>query len=179
MLGILSFLVQWLALSHLGNRSYQPTSYQFSSPPKSHWSLLSEFQNLPEDEIEGFLPQICNILLDRDSTDEYGLFEHFERILIEKCAGCLTFGMRVCGLLKVHRIKLSLRIDRNEAYNSYNRTRNEIPLLDGDLIFRVDVIYGYTSNENYDVTHYHQKNKSYKLLMQRYRTVLIVYYHSF
>ena len=112
MIGILSFLVQWLALSHIGNRSHQPTSYQFSSPPKSHWSLLSEFQNLPEDEIEGFLPQICNILLDRDSKDEFGLYEHFERILIEKCAGCLTFGMRVCGLLKVQTAICSIIIDK-------------------------------------------------------------------
>ena len=101
MLGILSFLVQWLALSHVGNRHYQLSSHQFSSPPKSHWALLSEFHSLPEDEIEGFLPQICNILLDRDPKDDYGLYDHFERILIEKCAGCLTFGMRVCGLLKV------------------------------------------------------------------------------
>jgi hypothetical protein len=103
MIGILPFLVQWLALSHLGSRNYQDhynSAYQYSSPPKSHWALLSEFQQLPEDEIEGFLPQICNILLDRDTRDEYGLYEHFERILIQKCAGCLTFGMRVCGLLK-------------------------------------------------------------------------------
>ena len=123
MLGILSFLVQWLALSHLGNRSYQQTSYQFSSPPKSHWSLLSEFQNLPEDEIEGFLPQICNILLDRDSTDEYGLFEHFERILVEKCAGCLTFGMRVCGLLKVTN-QIIMKECVNLKCNIFNRTEN-------------------------------------------------------
>lgn len=100
MLGILSFLVQWLALSHIGSRNYL-SSHQFSSPPKSHWALLSEFHNLPEDEIEAFLPQICNILLDRDQKDDFGLYEHFERILIDKCAGCLTFGMRVCGLLKV------------------------------------------------------------------------------
>jgi hypothetical protein len=102
MLGILSFLVQWLALSHVGNRDYQLSSHQFSSPPKSHWTLLSEFYNLPQDEIEGFLPQICNILLDRDPKEDIGLYEHFERILIDKCAGCLTFGMRVCSLLKVH-----------------------------------------------------------------------------
>lgn len=103
MIGILPFLVQWLALSHLGSRNYQDpynSAYQYSSPPKSHWALLSEFQQLPEDEIEGFLPQICNILIDRDTKDEYGLYEHFERILVQKCAGCLTFGMRVCGLLK-------------------------------------------------------------------------------
>ena len=109
MLGILSFLVQWLALSHVGSQhgssfsQHSPSnSHQFSSPPKSHWTLLSEFYNLPQGEIEGFLPQICNILLDRDPKEDIGLYEHFERILIDKCAGCLTFGMRVCSLLKVH-----------------------------------------------------------------------------
>lgn len=102
MLGILSFLVQWLALSQHGSRNYQISSNPFSSPPKSHWALLSEFHSLPEDEIEGFLPQICNILIDREAKDNFGLYEHFERILIDKCAGCLTFGMRVCGLLKVN-----------------------------------------------------------------------------
>ena len=103
MIGILPFLVQWLALSHVGNRAYYQSNYQYySSPPKSHWALLAEFQELPEDEIEGFLPQVCNILIDRDMKDEYGIFDHFERILLEKCAKCLTFGMRVSGLLKVN-----------------------------------------------------------------------------
>jgi hypothetical protein len=102
MIGILPFLVQWLALSQIGNRVQQhQRPVQHFSAPKSHWTLLSEFQQLPEDEIESFLPQICNILIDRDTTDDVGLFDHFERILIEKCSGCLTFGIRVCGLLKV------------------------------------------------------------------------------
>ena len=69
-----------------------------------HWALLSEFQQLPEDEIEGFLPQICNILIDRDTSrirDDYAIYDYFEKLLVEKCADCLTFGIRVCGLLKV------------------------------------------------------------------------------
>jgi hypothetical protein len=102
MIGILPFLIQWLAISQLGNRNQQ-----FSFPPKSHWTLLSEFQQLPEDEIESFLPQICNILIEREASDENGVYDNFERILIEKCSGCLTFGIRVCGLLKV---TLTLRI---------------------------------------------------------------------
>lgn len=99
MIGILPFLVQWLTLSGFGGNQQHLQQYG-SIPPKSHWALLSEFQQLPEDEIEAFLPQVCNILVDRDQKDEYGVYDQFERILVEKCAGCLTFGMRVCGLLK-------------------------------------------------------------------------------
>ena len=104
--GILPFLVQWLTLSGLGNREYsnhlQSGGYGTSMgmPPKSHWTLLAEFQSLPEDEIERFLPQVCNIILEREIKDDYGIYDQFERILVAKCAGCMTFGMRVCGLLK-------------------------------------------------------------------------------
>jgi hypothetical protein len=115
--GILSFFVQWLALSQLGSRipsnsdyachdpyaysnpNYNEQSYSF--PLKSHWSLLNDFQALPEDEIEAFLPQICNMVLDRALLNDPAVFDHFERIIINKCAECLPFGTRVCNSLKV------------------------------------------------------------------------------
>ena len=97
MIGIIPFLIQWVALSLVGNNQYFPPTQ------KSHWTLLAEFAIIPEDEIELFLPQICNILIDRDLNigDEYGLYQHFERILLDKCARCMPFGIRVCNLLKV------------------------------------------------------------------------------
>jgi hypothetical protein len=122
MIGILPFLVQWLALSGIGNqvqRSYAPT------PPKSHWALLAEFQQLPEDEIEKFLPQVCNILLDRESRDEYGIYGQFERLLVEKCAGCLTFGMRVCGLLRAASTGPSEGLFKNVLANNAGQVARE------------------------------------------------------
>eukprot|EP01041_Mallomonas_annulata_P012156 gene12156-25509_t len=96
-LGIIPFLIQWVALNHFGKNQH-PTFTQF--PPKSHWALLSDLQQLPEEEIEDYLPQLCNILLDREAEIDYGLYNQFEQVLIEKCANCLPFGLRVCGLLK-------------------------------------------------------------------------------
>lgn len=99
MVGIIPFLMQWLALSQFSSRMYQ--NFQpFGQPPKSHWSLLSEFKDIPEDELEKFLPQICNMVLDRESLVDQELFDYFEQILIHKCTKCLTFGTKVCGLLK-------------------------------------------------------------------------------
>lgn len=116
MFGILPFLIQWVALGMLGTKTLFPPSFYgpnptieadfsgysgSSMPPKSHWTLLSEFQNLPEEDIETFLPQICNMILDRDSLNDPAIFDYFERIILSKCAQCLPFGLRVCGVLRV------------------------------------------------------------------------------
>lgn len=118
--GILPFLIQWLALSHFGSvllnpnplpySSSYPTSYPdqsysqgnyYSHQPSSQWKLLNEFANLAEDEIEKFLPQICNILLDYETMNDPRMIEQYERIIIDKCANCLPFGIKVCNLLRV------------------------------------------------------------------------------
>lgn len=114
--GILAFLTQWLALSQFGSKSSIPSQEGYgmansaflpafsaspSFPPRSHWTLLTELQELPEEEIEGFLPQICNMVLDRASLNDGAVFDHFERILVHKCADCLPFGTRLCNTLKV------------------------------------------------------------------------------
>ena len=99
MLGILPFLVQWIALSYLGVQIAH-----LRLPDKSYWSLLSDFKNLPENEIEKFLPQVCNILIEKDNSQDPDIFSYLEKILSEKCAGCLTFGLRTCSLLKVRYI---------------------------------------------------------------------------
>lgn len=118
MFGILPFLIQWVALGMFGTKNLLPPSFYGNSvpttnaytggytgqspmPPKSHWSLLSEFQNLPEEDIETFLPQICNMILDRESLNDPAIFDYFERIILGKCAQCLPFGLRVCGVLRV------------------------------------------------------------------------------
>lgn len=108
--GILPFLVQWLALnsnSHGSNMGYI-SNYNYPHQPKSHWTLLTELQQLPEDEIEQFLPQICNILFDVETCgasrgDNTGreLSHYLEDILIQKCQDSLPFGLKLCGLLKV------------------------------------------------------------------------------
>lgn len=109
-MGILPFLVQWVALGFFGMKTFAPSSpfgqqpyypTGHSMPPKSHWTLLAEFQNLPEEEIETFLPQICNMVLDQESLNDPAIFDYLERIILGKCAQCLPFGMRVCGVLRV------------------------------------------------------------------------------
>lgn len=103
MLAVLPFLIQWIALSQFGN---QDLFYKQSSSyiqPKSHWSLLQEFQQLPEDEIDHFLPQVCNMILDRDSLADDDLYDYFESVIEKKCADNFVFGTRVCGVLKVYR----------------------------------------------------------------------------
>ncbi|KAJ1396322.1 hypothetical protein B484DRAFT_265015, partial [Ochromonadaceae sp. CCMP2298] len=109
MLGILPFLIQWMALSQFGTQDYitsyyqpnQPNGYQPNGyPPKSHWSLLQDFQNLPEEEIEHFLPQVVGMILDREALNDDELLDYFESIVEKKCANSFTFGSRVCGLLR-------------------------------------------------------------------------------
>ena len=122
---------------------HQPQQYPYSSSlptssipsipsPKSRWTLLTEFQQLPEDEIEGFLPQICSMLIEREPNEDPSLYEQFERIVIDKCSGCLPFGMRVCNLLKATKLSSSssssdlLRHVLNNPQTSYRDERIRI-----------------------------------------------------
>ena len=111
MLGILPFLIQWIALSQLGSQHFQYVQQQPSMQvPKSHWTLLNEFKQLPEEEIDHFLPQVCNMILDRESLRDDDLYDYFESVLEKKCADCFSFGTRVCGVLKVMHRKLSYQM---------------------------------------------------------------------
>jgi hypothetical protein len=98
MLAVLPFLIQWIALSQLGNQLYL---YKQGTKPKSHWSLLHELQKLPEEEIDYFLPQVCNIMLDRLALEDEALHDYFESVVEQKCADCFSFGTKVCSVLKV------------------------------------------------------------------------------
>ena len=100
MLAVLPFLIQWLALSQIGVQNF---IYQKQSrpQPKSHWTLLHELQQLPEEEIDHFLPQVCNMMLDRESLSDTDLYDYFESVIEKKCADCFAFGTKVCGILKV------------------------------------------------------------------------------
>ena len=75
--------------------------FHFSHVPKSHWTLINEFHQIPEQEIELFIPQICNIILDREALNDQNIFEYFEKILVKKCADCFPFGVKVANYLKV------------------------------------------------------------------------------
>lgn len=59
------------------------------------------------------------------SSGDYGLYENFEKLLIEKCAGCLPFGIRVCGLLKSASSNPSESVLRNVMYNTNTQQRND------------------------------------------------------
>jgi hypothetical protein len=100
MVGVVRFLIEWLAVSHISSTIHP--IYQ-RIPSRSPWTLHEDFQNFTEDQIEGYLPQICSIILDEESyAAESEIYDYFRGTLIDKCKGCLTFGMRVCGHLKVH-----------------------------------------------------------------------------
>ena len=120
MFGILPFLVQWIALSSIGNQLSR-----LRHPEKSYWSLLSDFQSLPENEIEKFLPQICSILIERDSTQDPDIFAYLEKILADKCAGCMTFGLRACSIFKAASQGPSEGIFRNVLSGNGNQIREE------------------------------------------------------
>lgn len=123
MFGIVPFLVNWLALSQwisttskLGGAPASQNgipSYHngHSISSQSYWSLLSDFQSLPEEEVELFLPQICNILLDRENQPSAGnalftshyqqIYHYLENMVLQKCAKSLPFGIKCCNLLRV------------------------------------------------------------------------------
>ena len=86
--------------------STSPDYIHSSLPPKSHWTLLSDLQQLREDEIEIFLPQICNMILDQSSLSDPRIIDYFEQMLIQKCSECLPFGIRVTNMLRVSRFIL-------------------------------------------------------------------------
>lgn len=105
--------MQWLTLTKFAPQEQSRHPQQYSSPyyqtqpetnsfftPKSHWTLINEFVELPEDEIETFLPQVLNIILDNEAPDQYGIYQHLERAIITKCAKSLPFGLKVSHLLK-------------------------------------------------------------------------------
>lgn len=106
------------SLSPFFPSSYSPSSFSsyFSTSPAptysansnlynsqyrlSHWSLLNQLSELKDDDLEPFIPQICNILLDVDSLSNPDVLNSLERILVQKCALNLPFGLRVQGILK-------------------------------------------------------------------------------
>lgn len=103
---VIPLLVQWLALSYLSQQqigqigtSNGPVPYSISK--KTHWALIEELRTISEDEIEKILPQLVNILVERDGTisDEFGIYQQLERVVVDKCAKCFPFGVRVCNLL--------------------------------------------------------------------------------
>jgi hypothetical protein len=74
MFGVLPFLIQWLTLAQFGSKLFQDQYYgSHWKPPKSHWSLLNDLQTASNDDVELFLPQICNIVLARDISPQYSL----------------------------------------------------------------------------------------------------------
>jgi hypothetical protein len=99
MYGVIPLLVHWIALSTNWGRQ---SAYQADSARNSHWSLLSSFETLGEDEIETFLPQVCNILVDRDETGvaDEAVYQQLENIVLDKCQRCFPFGVRFCNTIK-------------------------------------------------------------------------------
>ena len=102
MMGIIPFLIQWMALNQFGSRHFRNRYYQSSSyPPKGHWTLLSELNQLSVEEIESFIPQMCNVVSNREALNNDEVFEYFEKIILNKCSTCFPFGIKVCNYLKV------------------------------------------------------------------------------
>ena len=95
-LGVIPYLIQWIAFSQFG-------TYQLPLPqsiPRNQWTLLTDFHQFKDFNVEQILPQVCELLLERDSSPENAVFEYFESIMIEKCANCLPLGIKMCSLLQ-------------------------------------------------------------------------------
>jgi hypothetical protein len=149
-LGIVSFLVNWLALSH--NPLYQlPLPHIRQAPIHTHtrphthphglphtdtdeksqnvqsvgsqWSLLADIYGFSVHTLECMLPQVCALLIERDSSEQTNthndgynsaeyvadnirfrnaeIFDYMETMLVDKCALCLPFGMKMFNYLQV------------------------------------------------------------------------------
>ena len=120
---VVPFLIQWLALltgqgggpgpinttnrgvegqtSAWGFNEYVQQQSMGTLGGKTYWHLLNDLKSLPEDEIENFLPQLCNILVDNNfaKSMDYQVYGQLRSVLLGKCAGSLPFGMRVCALI--------------------------------------------------------------------------------
>lgn len=115
MWGVIPFLVQWAALTYFVTKQQEnsyshfpltngPIYQQPADHSIGHYTLLSEFDSLREEEIETFLPQIMNIILDRDALSDPHVIDHLEKIIIRKCSKCFPFGLRVFGALRVSKL---------------------------------------------------------------------------
>lgn len=68
------------------------------------------------------------MILDRESLNDPAIFDYFERIILGKCAQCLPFGLRVCGVLRV-----------SETFHwSYD---NDIAIIEGVLSYREQLLH--------------------------------------
>jgi hypothetical protein len=121
-MGILGFLLQWSAVNqvaHLSNSPLRqgpllapgpgsgldPAPAPASLALHAQWGLIHEFQDLPEGDIEKYLPQICSILV-ADPGAGTGLkdermLSYLDNVIIDKCDNCLPFGFKLTGFLKV------------------------------------------------------------------------------
>eukprot|EP01031_Cornospumella_fuschlensis_P024377 gene24377-29471_t len=78
-------------------------------PSKTPFSLLSELQHLKDDEIEVYLPQICNILVEEGGCFDPGVYAYFQHIIVTKCEDSLGFGLRMCNALKTQKREANIR----------------------------------------------------------------------
>lgn len=127
--------MQWLALSktnpsqsasQYNTHPYQPQHHGYNShhqPYKSHWTLINEFIQLPEDEIETFLPQVVNIILDQETPDTSGIYDSLQRSIVQKCAKNLPFGLKVSHLLRAASSGPSESIFRSVLSNPLKEAR--------------------------------------------------------
>lgn len=103
-MGILNFLLQWTALNQIAKISHLDAPYN-SQPLHTKWGLIHDFQDMSAGEIEGYLPQICNILIADPSLaaslKDERMLSYMENIIADKCDSCLPFGLKLSGYLKV------------------------------------------------------------------------------
>jgi len=73
MVGVISILIHWVALNHFG---------QNLSPPRSHWSLLADLQQLPEEELEDFLHVHSLFFANFETSLEFHFFFSFTKVTL-------------------------------------------------------------------------------------------------
>ena len=94
-------------MSTLGG--HQP---HLSSPSGVYSVLLSQLQKMSDSELDQFVPQLTNLLIDELTADAMhslsaeqshavGLFEHF---LLKRCAGNVLLGFKVNCAIKVRSV---------------------------------------------------------------------------
>lgn len=82
------FFDSWLGVSYL---------YKYPASPGVHDYLCNELYNLPDDDIEFYLVQLCNLLLYQNYPSN-----SLERFLMDKCSQSIHFALKISWIFQAY-----------------------------------------------------------------------------
>lgn len=114
------FLVQWLAFTYnlyddniqqhpVGGLRQQNGGGRLFG--KTHWNLLSEFNDYTDEDIEPFIPQLCSMVLDGGLHNNADITNYFLEAIESRCANSLPFGTKALNILEVFTLNFHCFLD--------------------------------------------------------------------